>query len=106
VCLTAMGRADDGNSQGIVEHLTDHRVVADADPPRCLPDKLFRSVWPGIIDELFEGAEEPIADPPRERVDLAGRCRGEQDPIGHCAAPRRSSSRVARPPSSAAFASR
>ena len=81
MCLTAMGRADDGNGQGIVEHLTDHRVVADADPPHCLPDKLFRSVWPGIIDEVFDGAEEPIADPPRERVDLAGRCRGEQDPI-------------------------
>ena len=38
--------------------------------------------------------------------DLAGRCRGEFDPVGHCVRPRRSSSRVTRAPSSAAFASR
>jgi len=77
-----MGRAEDRDGQGIVEHVIDHPVVADADPPRCLlPHKLLRTVWPGIIDEVFDGVEEPISDPPRQLVDLAGRGRRELDPV-------------------------
>ena len=64
ICLTTMGCAHDRDGQGIVEHVIDHPVVADADPPRCLlPDKLLRTVWPGILGEVFDGVEEPISDP-------------------------------------------
>jgi len=79
-----MGCADDRDGQSIVEHVIDHPVIADTDPPRCLlPHKFLRPAWPGIITEVFNSVEEPISHPAWQLVDLAGRGRRELDPVRH-----------------------
>ena len=95
---------NDGDQQLTIIDLVDHRVVANAYPPRRLPiDELPRPERMGIIGKVFDGIQHTVTGRTGKLPHLPRSCCRELDFIGHDGNSARSSAREILVPSSSSL---